>query len=71
MVLRSLKDRLRERWNVSVAETGHHDKWQRADLAVCMVGSERVRIDSCLQSALELIRTDPVAQLTESLLEFI
>lgn len=31
-VVKSLKDRLHDRFNVSVAETGHHDLWQRAEL---------------------------------------
>src|SRR6266704_3447017 len=31
-VLKSLKDRLHNRFNVSAAETAHHDLWQRAEL---------------------------------------
>ena len=33
-VLKSLKDRLHNRFNVSAAETAHHDLWQRAELTV-------------------------------------
>jgi len=29
-VLKSLKDRLHNKFNVSAAETAHHDLWQRA-----------------------------------------
>lgn len=39
-VLKSLKDRLRNRFNCSVAETDHHDLWARARLAVCVVSGE-------------------------------
>jgi uncharacterized protein YlxP (DUF503 family) len=40
-VLRSLKDRIRSKFNASVAEVAYQDKWQRAVLAVCLVGSDK------------------------------
>lgn len=36
-----LKDRLRARFNAAVAEVDHQDKWQRAVLAICMLGGDR------------------------------
>ncbi len=36
-VLRSLKDRVRHRFNVAVAETGHQELHQRAELAFVSV----------------------------------
>lgn len=41
MILNSLKGRLRSNFNVSVAEVSGHDKWQRATIAICQVGSEK------------------------------
>ena len=43
-VLKSLKDRLHDRFNVSVAETAHHDLWQRAELACCAVSGDRATV---------------------------
>ena len=40
MVLRSLKDRLRTKFNVSVSEVDHQDLWQRAQVSVVTVGSD-------------------------------
>ena len=41
-VFRRLKDRLRARYNVAVAELpGHADLWQRGELAVVSVASRR------------------------------
>jgi len=40
-ILRSLKDRLRGKHNVSVAETNHQNVWQRAEIAVALVASDR------------------------------
>ena len=36
--MRGLRDRIRSKFNASVAEVGYRDKWQRAVLAVCLVG---------------------------------
>lgn len=41
-----LKARLRARFNAAVAEVDHHDKWQRAVLAVCMLGNDRRQLES-------------------------
>jgi uncharacterized protein YlxP (DUF503 family) len=50
-VLKSLKDRLHNRFNVSAAETDHHDLWQRAELTVCVVATDRDHAASVLQQA--------------------
>src|SRR2546422_10285610 len=50
-VLKSLKDRLHNRFNVSAAETAHHDLWQRAELTVCVVSNERGHAESVLREA--------------------
>jgi uncharacterized protein YlxP (DUF503 family) len=39
-VVKGLKDRIRHRYNVSVAEVDHHDKWQRATLGIACVGAD-------------------------------
>jgi uncharacterized protein len=57
-VLKSLKDRLHERFNVSVAETGHQDVWQRGELAACVVSGQRRHAESVLESADRLVAGD-------------
>ena len=49
-VLKSLKDRLHNQFNVSVAETAHHDVWQRAELTVCTVATDRRQAESVLSA---------------------
>lgn len=41
MVLRKTQDRLRSRFNFSVAEIGHQDLWQRSQLGAVTVGADR------------------------------
>lgn len=40
--LHSLKAHLRQRFGASVAETGHHDAWQRSTLVCALVGDSGV-----------------------------
>jgi uncharacterized protein len=49
-VVKSLKDRLRHKFNVSVAEIGYHDLWQRALVAAVTVASDRARGELVLQT---------------------
>ena len=44
--LRGLKDRIRSRFNASVAEVGYQDKWQRSVLAVSLVSSDKRQLES-------------------------
>jgi hypothetical protein len=48
--LRSLETRIRNRFNVSVAEVEHQDLWQRARLAVVSVNTDHVHLESTLRS---------------------
>ena len=48
--LRSLLTRLRNEFNVSVAEVEHQDLWQRATVAVVTVNTDHGHLDSTLQS---------------------
>ncbi len=50
VVIRSLKDRIRHKFNVSVAETRHQDVWTRAELTVALVASDRRFADSVADS---------------------
>ncbi|MBI1896803.1 MAG: DUF503 domain-containing protein [Acidobacteria bacterium] len=49
-VVRGLKDRLRHRFNVAVAEIDHQDLWQRAMIAAVTVSGDRAHADTVLQS---------------------
>jgi uncharacterized protein YlxP (DUF503 family) len=46
--LKSIKDRVRNRFNVSIAEVGALDAWQRAELGAACVGNERAHVERTL-----------------------
>ena len=47
-VVKSLKDRIRGRFNVSVAETAYQDVWTRAQLSAVLVTTNGALADSVL-----------------------
>lgn len=51
-VLRSLKDRLRTRHNVAVAEMEYQDTWQESQVGVAAVANTEQRVREVLQNAL-------------------
>ena len=50
-ILRPLTVDLRRSLNVSVAETGHQDLWQRAEIACAVVGTARPVVEGVLRAA--------------------
>lgn len=54
-ILLSLKASLRRGLNVSVAETGHQDAWQSAEITCAVVGSDRDSVQGILRQADSLV----------------
>jgi uncharacterized protein YlxP (DUF503 family) len=65
-ILLSLKDRLHERFNVSVAETGNQDQWQRAELACAVVATDRRHAESVLGAADRFVAEHGLARIIDS-----
>jgi uncharacterized protein YlxP (DUF503 family) len=70
-VIKSLKDRLHARFNISVAETGHHDLWQRAELTACVVAGDRKHAESVLAQADQLVAAESRARVIDSYRQFL
>ena len=58
-VLRSLKDRVLNKMNVSVAEVGKQDAWQFSDLAFVTVAAEASVVQSRMSEISEVLRSNP------------
>jgi uncharacterized protein YlxP (DUF503 family) len=48
-VIRSIKARVSNKFNVSVAECADQDSWQRITLGVAQIGNERDHVDRALR----------------------
>ena len=70
-VVKSLKDRLHNRFNVSAAETEHHDLWQRAELTACVVSTERGHAEQVLREADRLVAEEPAARVIDTSTSFL
>ncbi len=60
-VVRSLKDRLFARFNVSVAEVGDQDLHQRATIGICFVSLDSKRADAKIQKLENFLENHPGA----------
>jgi hypothetical protein len=70
-VLLSLKDRLREKFNLSVAEVDGQDLWQKAVLGLACVANEGRYVNQVLDQALNVIRSVPAVEIIQSRIELL
>ena len=73
-VVRSLKDKLRHSFNISVAELDEAVTWQSAVVGIAAISSSRSYLAGQLQAieaAAEKIATDLSAEITDSWTDFV
>ena len=64
-VLRALKDRLKNNFNVSVAEVGAQDVWQSIHLGISAVGTDKPYIDGLLSKVIDAIERMNLAEIVD------
>ncbi len=57
-IVKRIKDRTRNKFNISVAEVEYQDKWQRSKLAFAMVGVNRKITEETLQKLFKMLDSD-------------
>ena len=70
-VVKSLKDRLRDKFNVSVSEIGGQDLWQKAVLGIACVANETAYVNQVLDQVLNQIRSVPLVEIVRSRIELL
>jgi uncharacterized protein YlxP (DUF503 family) len=68
-VIKSIVDRARQRFNISIAEVEDQDLWQMAVLGVCTVANDRQRVNSILDKVVSFVENTNLAQVTDSQIE--
>jgi uncharacterized protein YlxP (DUF503 family) len=71
MIVRSLKARIRNEFEVSAAEVGAQDLLERAELGVAAVGPDQVPLDALLQKILNFVEENLDGELLNYRNEFI
>jgi len=69
--VKSLKDRLGSRHNVSLAEVDHLDEHRRSRIAVAMVSNDRRFTESCLAKIVDEVRAHRLVNLIEYGIEWL
>ena len=62
-VLKSVRDRLRHRFNAAVAEVDPNETWQRATLGISTVGGDRAYVQGLLRELTEWLRATRLVEL--------
>lgn len=70
-VLRCLIDRVKAKFNVSIAEVDHQDLWQRGTIGVALVSSDRTLLESMGQKIEEIFESHDQARLSDRFWDFV
>ena len=70
-VIRKIKSRVRNEFNVSIAECAEQDLWQKTVLGVCQVGSEHAYVEGALHAVTDFIERLHVADMGEEEVELL
>lgn len=69
-VLKSIKDRLRKKFNISLSEIGEKDLWQSADLAIAVVGDEQRYLNQVLDEVSRQFTSHSSMEVLDTAMEF-
>ncbi len=70
-VLRKIKARVSNTFNVSIAECDAHDLWQKAVLGICQIGADEPYVDGALRQVVRFIEDMHVAEVGEQTTEML
>ncbi len=69
-VLKSLKDRLRKKFNVSIAEEANN-LWQRVTLYIACISNDTQHLNSILENVKNMVAGEPLLELIDYSIEII
>jgi uncharacterized protein len=70
-ILRHLKDRLRAKFNLAVAELEYQDLWQRASLGAVSIASSRQPVESCFEQIRAILEAELPGEISSFHVEFL
>ena len=70
-VIRAIKDRLKNKFNVSVAEVGDQDVWQNIHLGIAAVNADAQYLDGLLKQVVNFVDNMHLAEMTDCQTEII
>ena len=70
-IIKALKNRLHNKFNVSVAEVDHNDLWQRALLGVAVVANQQKYVQQVLSEVVEYIHREAGVEIIDQQIEIL
>lgn len=68
---KSMKTRIANKFNVAIAETDHHDLWQRARFSAVTVATERRFANQVLSKVVDVVQNNGSSELIDYGITFI
>jgi uncharacterized protein YlxP (DUF503 family) len=68
-VVKSLIEKVRHRFDAAIAEVEDHDKWQKAQLGVALVGNDAKLLESRLNQIMQFLENQHLAEIIDSQVE--
>lgn len=70
-VLHSIKSKVKNKFNVAIAEVGEQDLWQKAILGVTTVANDRSFVNEVMDKVVGFVASHPEVQIVHHQLEFV
>ncbi len=70
-VLNRMKDRVKNSYNVSIAEIDHQDLWQRTTFALVAVSFSKDVAEREVRRAIRLLESNPEWEMTASTIDYL
>lgn len=68
-IIKSAVERIRSKFNVSVAEVEHQDRWGQAKIGLAVVSNQSVYAQQVLNAAVKIFDNYPEAEVTQVSME--
>jgi len=70
-ILKKIIERVKNKFNVSIAEVGNYDLWQSSQVGFCVVGNDKRFINSSLDKIIRFIEDLNSAEIVKSEIELL
>ncbi len=70
-IVRSLIDRVKAKFNASIAEVEHNDLWQRGTIGVSMVANDRVLLQQMAQKIEDILSDHSQAEIVDTYWDYV
>ena len=69
-VVKSMRDRVKNKFNVSISEVGDQDEWQSLQIGIAAVSSDSQYLDGLMTQVVEFIDNMHLAEMIDCNIEF-